>query len=210
MVIIGEVKAGASHAEAVDDGRMGGEDEQADAPAQNAREHEDGHAEVDDVAHDPGLAAPPDQQLRAAARRAAGRGLLLLLGLAALFLAQRVDGLVGTPQRQEGLPDSDGQEPQHDCRHLLALILDLVPDLVEEPSLGFHDQEEHNTGNEGYPDESHPDGDASNDVGTVVAGGPEGLVQPAPDDAPGGARAADDGHDVERRGERVGLLTPPN
>eukprot|EP00418_Pyrodinium_bahamense_P088457 CAMPEP_0179045012 /NCGR_PEP_ID=MMETSP0796-20121207/17961_1 /TAXON_ID=73915 /ORGANISM="Pyrodinium bahamense, Strain pbaha01" /LENGTH=51 /DNA_ID=CAMNT_0020741411 /DNA_START=242 /DNA_END=397 /DNA_ORIENTATION=+ len=39
-----------------------GQRDQADSAAQRAGEHQDRHAKVDDVPHDPGSSTPPDEE----------------------------------------------------------------------------------------------------------------------------------------------------
>mmetsp|Transcript_108462 Transcript_108462/g.302486 ORF Transcript_108462/g.302486 Transcript_108462/m.302486 type:complete len:373 (-) Transcript_108462:25-1143(-) len=189
-----------SPSEAVDRGGVRGERDQADPTAQRAGEHQNGHAEVDDVAHDPGSSAPPHEEACDPPQD----------GLGVRVLARGVDGLVELPQREEGLPDRDGQQPQHAERPDLALLRDVAAGLLEDPLTERVPQGEGHRDHEGHPNERHPQRDTDDDVRAVVAARPEGLVQPVPDDAPGRGGTSDDGQDVEGRCKRVGLLTPPD
>eukprot|EP00418_Pyrodinium_bahamense_P032895 CAMPEP_0179156002 /NCGR_PEP_ID=MMETSP0796-20121207/76025_1 /TAXON_ID=73915 /ORGANISM="Pyrodinium bahamense, Strain pbaha01" /LENGTH=147 /DNA_ID=CAMNT_0020857539 /DNA_START=294 /DNA_END=734 /DNA_ORIENTATION=+ len=147
----------------MDDGGVGSKYQDANPTAQHSAEHQQWHSEVDNVPHDPCLAAPPNQQARQPiqATPPAPRLLAVLAVISVLGFVQGVDGLVGTPQGQEGFPHRDCEQAQHQhCNHL-ALLLDLIADLVEEPTLTLQRQEVRRAENKGQPDECHPNRDTS-------------------------------------------------
>mmetsp|Transcript_27440 Transcript_27440/g.63939 ORF Transcript_27440/g.63939 Transcript_27440/m.63939 type:complete len:211 (-) Transcript_27440:41-673(-) len=202
-------------AEAVDDGGVRCQHQDAHPATQHSSKHQQWHAKVNHVAHDPGLAAPPDEQ---GCQHAEAGGpptlfallLVIFLAVLGLALADVVDGFVSAPQGQEWLPHCYSEESQHQHGDDLALLLDLVTNFVEQPPLALQDQQVSTAESERNPNERHPYRDTADDVRPMIARRPEGLVQPLENDAPSGSSASDDGNDVERSSQSVSLLTPPD
>merc|ERR1740121_2381246 len=165
-------------------GGVGDHAEEALAP-RGAREDEDRQPEVGQVAGDPGPGAPPHVEVGPPPH-----------GAVLAVLAQRLDLVVEAPELEHRLPYGEGHEEHHPAGAQLALLLELVLDVVEEVEAGRHDDGEADAQEKQHPDEGHPHGGDVNHVGTVIAGRPEGLVRVAPRDAPGSQGTLNDRHHI--------------
>mmetsp|Transcript_71879 Transcript_71879/g.153652 ORF Transcript_71879/g.153652 Transcript_71879/m.153652 type:complete len:217 (-) Transcript_71879:185-835(-) len=167
-------------------------------------EDQDRQDEVHNVAHDPSLATPPNEEAR--------QPLEAIRAMVLVALAETIDRLIKAPEIEEGLPHRDGKVPQQEQSAKLTRLLDPpgIVHLLPKQLASALRQHEDSAEDEGQPDEGDPYRGDPDDVRPIVLGTCEGLVQAMPSETPRRRCTPKDREDAQRSGESERLLAAPD